>query len=494
MTLQLIAQRYRVLNDLGEGGFGKTYLVEDTQLPSRRHCVLKELTLLESNPQVYALVKDRFQREAVILERLGEHHQQIPKLYAYFCEQERFYLVQEYIQGATLAQTIASKGVMSEADVRHLLLGVLPVLDHIHAQGIIHRDIKPENIMLRQIDRQPVLIDFGAVREMMKTALYTETSAASIVVGTPGFMAGEQSIGRPTFASDLYSLGLTAIYLLTGKQPQEWGTDPLTGRIVWQNSIPSLSPDLAGILDCAIQPNASDRFQTAAQMLAKLQPSAMHSATVLSTPTSTQATVAVAPKASPANLESPKSAGIGNWAKSIITIGLLGGLGLGAFAISRSAQPEQAANPKASSQPSPITKPESTPSATAPQIIAAPPIAPTPQPSIIAISKTNSPPMGWIRLGTVPGTSGGSVGQIMIASRQPISVNPPVIPAIGNTVQTATNINLRDSFPTLPSYKLGGKIGTVPSNQRLKISKLEFVVDPTSSSETAVWAEVGAPD
>jgi serine/threonine protein kinase, bacterial len=494
MTSQLIAQRYRVLNDLGEGGFGKTYLVEDTQLPSRRHCVLKELILLETNPQIYELVKERFQREAVILERLGENYSQIPKLYAYFCEEQRFYLVQEYIQGATLAQTIASQGVMSELDVRNVMLGILPVLNHIHRQGIIHRDIKPENIILRQINREPVLIDFGAVREMIKTALHGETSAASIVVGTPGFMAGEQSIGRPVFSSDLYSLGLTAIYLLTGKLPQEFGTDPLTGRIMWQSFIPALSQDLAAILECAIQPNASDRFQTGAQMLAKLQPSATHSTTVLSNPISNQATVAVLPKASPANFDAPPSTGAGNWAKAMITAGLLGSLGLGALAITRSPQPQAVEIPRTYPQLKPTVKVESTPIAAVPQVPAVLPITPTPQPSVLTVPKTSNPSMGWIRLGTLPGTSGGSVGQSMIVSRQPITVNPPVIPAIGNAVQTSTNINLRDSFPAHPNYKLGAKLGGIPSNQRLKISKLEFVVDPVNPSETAVWAEVATPD
>ena len=143
-----------------------------------------------------------------------------PKLYAYFSEQDQFYLVEEWVEGQTLTQTLQKLGPLDEPAVQKLLIHLLPVLDYIHKQQIVHRDIKPDNIVVRQRDEKPVLIDFGAVKETMGTVINSQgQSSRSIVIGTPGFMASEQSAGRPIYASDLYSLGLTAIYLLTGKTP-----------------------------------------------------------------------------------------------------------------------------------------------------------------------------------------------------------------------------------------------------------------------------------
>lgn len=279
---QLLNHRYRVLGVLGEGGFGKTFLVEDTQMPSARRCVLKQLKPIQDNPQIHQLVKERFQREAAILERLGEHHRQIPRLYAYFEEGDEFYLVEEWVEGETLAQRVELQGVMSETEVRSLLLDLLPLLADIHRQGIVHRDIKPDNIIVRRLDRKPVLIDFGAVKETMSTLLNSQGGQTqSIVIGTPGYMSSEQMAGRPVFSSDLYSLGLTAIYLLTGRQPQQLDNDPMTGKVLWQQYVPNLSSDFATVLDRAIQPYANQRFAAAQDMAMALSSGAVPPSTVI---------------------------------------------------------------------------------------------------------------------------------------------------------------------------------------------------------------------
>ncbi len=276
MTMTLVSNRYRVVRELGKGGFGTTSLVEDTQLPSGRRCVLKELMPVESSAEIYTLVKQRFEREAVILEELGNLTLQIPSLYAYFAENNKFYLVQEYVEGETIAQRVQSQGVMSDAAVREWVMGLLPVLAVVHDRKIIHRDIKPDNIILRSRDHKPVLIDFGAVRETMGTLITPNgQSTQSIVIGTPGFMASEQAAGRAVFASDLYSLGLTAIYALTGKIPQELPTDLTTGNVQWRQYAPSVSAGLAAVIDRAIAPMSRDRCQTSGQMLDELLRSEM---------------------------------------------------------------------------------------------------------------------------------------------------------------------------------------------------------------------------
>jgi serine/threonine-protein kinase len=271
MTPTLLNNRYRVLQNLGAGGFGNTFLAEDTYMPSGRRCVIKQLKPVTHDPQAYKLVQERFQREAAVLEDVGEGSNQIPKLYAYFSEAGQFYLVQEYIEGDTLTKKVEKGGPLSGNEVQQILVSLLPVLDYVHSRRIVHRDIKPDNIIIRNRDGLPVLIDFGAVKEAMNTVVNPANSAPSMIIGTPGFMSPEQAGGRPTFASDLYGLGLTAVFLLTGKIPQELKLDDHTGEIVWRQYAPNINSNLAMVIDRAIRLNARDRFATARDMLNALQ-------------------------------------------------------------------------------------------------------------------------------------------------------------------------------------------------------------------------------
>ena len=269
---QLLNNRYQIIRTIGSGGFGETFLAEDTYMPSALRCVIKQLKPVENNPQIYQLIQERFQREAAILEELGKASSQIPCLYAYFVEAGQFYLVQEFVEGITLTNLLMQSGKQSESSVKEILINLLPVLNYVHSKGIIHWDIKPDNIILRSSDNQPVLIDFGAVRETVATMVNSQgNTTSSIVIGTPGFMPSEQAAGRPTFSSDLYALGLTAIYLLTGKIPQQLETDSLTGEIIWRQYIPSISPSFAAVLEKAINSHQRDRFPTAQAMLEAIQ-------------------------------------------------------------------------------------------------------------------------------------------------------------------------------------------------------------------------------
>ncbi len=272
MSSKLLNNRYRILQVLGAGGFGKTFLAEDTHLPSRRRCVIKQLKPTTQSKALYQIVKERFQREAVILEALGTGSDQIPTLYAYFTQGEEFYLVQEWVEGETLKHAVETQGTSSEATVKQILIDLLPVLDYVHQKRLIHRDIKPENVILRRRDQRPVLIDFGAVKEAMGAVLRPQDhSASSIVIGTPEFMPPEQSAGRPVYSSDLYSLALTAVYLLTGKLPQELGTHPETAEVTWRSAAPDVSPDFAQVLNKAMRLDCRKRYGTAQEMLEALR-------------------------------------------------------------------------------------------------------------------------------------------------------------------------------------------------------------------------------
>ncbi|WP_138497717.1 serine/threonine-protein kinase [Nostoc sp. PA-18-2419] len=398
MITTLLNNRYQVIQVIGAGGFGETFLAEDTHMPSRRRCVIKQLKPITNNdPQTYQIIQERFKREAATLEYLGESCNQIPKLYAYFSENGQFYLVQEWIHGQTLTKIVEVKGFESETAVREILLSLLSVLDYVHSKGIIHRDIKPENIIIRSVDGKPVLIDFGAVKETIRSVVTTPGyGTRSLVIGTPGYMPSEQAVGRPVYATDIYSLGLTAIYLLTGKHPQELLTDLQTGEILWHQHTPNVSPQLTTVLNQAIKPHAGDRYSTASKMLHALQSPSYIS---LQSPT-TANTVSLSPTATSTGqtqaLSSPQkppitnnSATPGNWQKPAAIAGslLIGGL-IGAVAISSMTRQQQLQT-NIATNPTPSPKSLPTPTFTNPPISLRPspvpvvPISP-PQPRVIA--------------------------------------------------------------------------------------------------------------
>ena len=268
----LLNNRYRIIKTLGRGGFGETYLTVDNHMPSGRKCVLKQLKPIVKQPKIPLWMQERFQREAAILEELGDGSSQIPQLYAYFSENDKFYLVQEWIEGLTLDQYWQQEGNLHRDEVRQILLQLLPVLDYVHSRRIIHRDIKPENIILRQGDNLPFLIDFGAVKEAIATEVnHNSSSTYSASIGTPGYMSSEQAAGRPIYSSDLYSLGLTAIFLLTGQAPHELETDPRNGEIIWREWAKNVDPELADIIDRSIKFHPRDRFSSAKEMLDALK-------------------------------------------------------------------------------------------------------------------------------------------------------------------------------------------------------------------------------
>ncbi|MBF2055781.1 MAG: serine/threonine protein kinase [Cyanobacterium sp. T60_A2020_053] len=272
-TTTLLNNRYQITSTLGRGGFGETFLAIDTHLPSGKKCVIKLLKPIISSGRIPQWMYDRFEQEARLLEHLGDAHRQIPRLYAYFSEGNNFYLVQEWIEGTTLLEKVKKEGQLSPHQVEEILLNILPVLKFLHGENIVHRDVKPDNIIFRESDNLPVLIDFGAVKEALTTFVDMEgNSAYSIAIGTPGYMPSEQAAGRPIYSSDLYSLGLTAVYLLTGKSPQYLATDTDTGEILWREELPDLHSNLAGVIDRAIRFHPRERFKSANEMMEALQP------------------------------------------------------------------------------------------------------------------------------------------------------------------------------------------------------------------------------
>jgi serine/threonine protein kinase len=263
---QLFRNRYQVIRTLGRGGFGVTYLANDVALPSAPLCVIKLLCPKVSNPVVLQRASQRFEREAKILSQLGSHAQ-IPRLLDYFQVDGNFYLVQEYVRGRTLAKEIKSRGALSELEVKHFLQEILPVLSYIHQHQVIHRDIKPPNIIRCQDDGRLVLIDFGAVKEQfVQVSESTQRGATTHFVGTLGFAPPEQLALRATYSSDIFAIGVTCLYMLTGRPPMEFSYDSATGEVNWQDYV-NVSEHFGKILDRMLKVSVRDRYQSADEIL-----------------------------------------------------------------------------------------------------------------------------------------------------------------------------------------------------------------------------------
>jgi serine/threonine protein kinase len=260
-----LKDRYRTLQPLGQGGFGRTFLAVDEDLPSQPTCVVKQLLPLTQNPDKQLKAAQMFAREAVQLDELGKHPQ-IPNLLAYFTQGDRPYLVQEFIDGPDLGQELAMRGSFDEPGIRALLQDLLPVLQFVHDQQVIHRDIKPQNIIRRRRDRRLFLVDFGAAK-----AIASELPGATgTAIGSMGYTAPEQAFGKASYASDLYSLGVTCIHLLTGIFPHEL-FDPVTGVWLWQNQLRSpTSSALRYILDKMLAFALDRRYASVQAVLADL--------------------------------------------------------------------------------------------------------------------------------------------------------------------------------------------------------------------------------
>ena len=271
-----LRDRYIIKRELGQGGFGRTYLAEDTGRFNEL-VTLKELTPANQGTSALNKAEELFQREAAMLHKLSSP--QIPRFWEFFREGKRLFLVQDYIEGKTyqslLEERIAAGQTFSETEIIQLFQQLLPVLSYIHTVGVIHRDISPDNIICRAQDNLPVLIDLGGVRQILEpTTAYAQNPPAShslTRLGKVGYAPEEQlRFGIAAPHSDLYALGVTALVLLTGKQPKDL-IDPMTLNWLWQQEL-SLSQPMSNILSRMVAPKPSERFQSAEEILQQLPP------------------------------------------------------------------------------------------------------------------------------------------------------------------------------------------------------------------------------
>ncbi|MFP5270496.1 CHASE2 domain-containing protein [Coleofasciculus sp.] len=269
----LLAGRYKINRVLGSGGFGLTYLAEDTQRPGKPKCVVKHLKPARRDERFLAIARRLFHTEAEILEKLGRHPH-IPQLLAYFEESREFYLVEEYIKGESLSDELPVDKRMPEGKVVELLKGLLEIMVFIHEHHVIHRDIKPSNIIRRQADEQLVLIDFGAVKQIQPQQKLDQEHDTqehnTVAVGTRGYAPSEQYAGHPTLSSDIYAVGVIGIQALTGIPPHQLVLDSETGEISWRH-LANVSDELAEILEKMVRYYFMDRYQSVTKVLEDLR-------------------------------------------------------------------------------------------------------------------------------------------------------------------------------------------------------------------------------
>jgi eukaryotic-like serine/threonine-protein kinase len=260
MTNQVLQNRYQIIHRLSDkGGFGITYIAKDLQ--TNFNCVVKELRLQHSN---HEKAKELFEREAKVLQLLGSH-QQIPTFIDYFHINQQFYLVQELIEGISLSDELKQRNTLTENDVIQLLNNILDPLVFVHQNQIIHRDLKPDNLIRRTKDQKIVLIDFGAVKQIVTQMGYTPPTQ----IYTPGYAATEQINGNPQFSSDIYALGIIAIQALTGISP---ATSNQNLSDVWRSQFKSkINPKFANIIEKMIDDNWQKRYQNASEVLQLLK-------------------------------------------------------------------------------------------------------------------------------------------------------------------------------------------------------------------------------
>ena len=261
----LLKERYRAIKPIGQGGFGITFLAVDEDKPSKPRCVIKQFYPQAQGTSTLQKAVELFTQEAMRLDELGKHPQ-IPELLAYFTQDDRQFLVQEFIDGQNLAQESAQNGAFNEKQIRQLLNDLLSVLQFCHQKQVIHRDIKPENIIRRASTKELVLVDFGAAKIASNAALnQTGTS-----IGSPEYVAPEQIRGKAIFASDIYSLGATCIRLLTERSPFD-SYDINNDTWIWRQYLKTpVNEQLGTVLDKMLESIPVRRYKTVDEVLRDL--------------------------------------------------------------------------------------------------------------------------------------------------------------------------------------------------------------------------------
>lgn len=290
---RLLKERFLPLRPFHQGSFGRTFVAVDHRSQPAQSCLIKQFFV--RNPQREDVQKslELFHREAQWLKLLG-HHPQIPGLLGHFEQEGHQYTVQELILGRDLSVILRRQGYFPEQEVQSLLMSLLPVLEFLHCQKIVHRDVKSENLIRRDADQAIVLVDFGAAKKLSLDSLFR----GGTLIGSQGYAAPEQVLGHATFCSDLYSLGVTCVELLTAQNPKTWPSQ-LEALQSWRSHLKQpVSSSLLDIVDKLLHPDPNQRYQQAVEVLQDLR---------ISFPDRVPSSVEIHPVPTLASLQSPAS-------------------------------------------------------------------------------------------------------------------------------------------------------------------------------------------
>jgi ribosomal protein L40E len=261
----VIANRYSSLENIAENDFIKIVLAKDILLSGNIKRIVKKTKFISSTTSNFEKSKYFFETEARILEKL-ETCDQIQRNIAFFEDQNEFYLVQECIYGHKLSQEAKGRRISNENEVISILRSTLEILNSVHRNGVIHLNVKASNLIRRKKDGKLILVNFSAAREIPVNSNQTSRE------GTIGYMPVEHFLGNPQTSSDIYSLGMTVIQMITKVEP--WNLHRLPdGEIEWQIHVkekPVISNELSEILNKMIKFDFLKRYQSAEEVLADL--------------------------------------------------------------------------------------------------------------------------------------------------------------------------------------------------------------------------------
>ena len=260
-----LGDRYEAIHTVGTGQNSRTFLGRDRTTLIKPQCLIKRFTPTGTTRLAQEAAAEQFRKDIVHL-AIASRHPYIPNLLSYFERERHQFLVQEFLVGTHLDQHLQDKaGPFSGEDVWALLKDVLPILHHLHGHHIIHRDIKPTNLRRPTNQSHWWLVDLGAVKPLTATRM----AQPGTVVGSAEYAAPEQLRGEATFASDLYSLGVVCLHLLTGLHPFDL-FDSAFSCWRWRSIVPDVDERLATAIDGMIQPALSARVASVEEVMTAL--------------------------------------------------------------------------------------------------------------------------------------------------------------------------------------------------------------------------------
>jgi len=260
---QKFIRQYQVLRTLGQGGMGTTYLAWDKNGATSGKAPLLVLKEMNSNMEQIAKARELFEREARILKTLS--HEGIPQYYDFFIEGEKNYLAMELIHGQDLEKRIQQTGPLTPSQAIAWMVQVCEILGYLHSLNppLVHRDVKPANLMVRNVNNRIILLDFGAVKEI--------GTPPGTRIGAEGYSAPEQEKGNPSPQSDLYAIGPTLIFLLTGQEPLNFYDFRKGGSRFDVSRVPTITPQLREVIDQTCDTRLNKRYATAQDLSAALK-------------------------------------------------------------------------------------------------------------------------------------------------------------------------------------------------------------------------------